>query len=918
MVLLWMFAVVVLSGAHIAPRLAAIMDPSLFTYAQTTVETWTPWQKEHALLPMASSFLINRLVWGVAPVLLLSFMLCNVRREALLLEPLPRGRSFSRKAVYTTTPSLPLYPVSCAGTGWGRLLWQEVIWQFSHIVRARGFCTGALIVLAMGLFSGFVHGVWHAEGPMVPRPEFILPLLNTTLFLIIAFIVAAMVGMVWRRDSVEGLDAMLDATPAPVWFRPFGRMLALVGVICGLTMLPGLAGTTITAFIAPASFSVVTPFLYQCLVTAPPLLELGLLALVLHACISRASIAYALSMLLTFFLVLNHELGLVNYPPLEVGIPAHLSLSGQTGWRPWLGYLLALDGYKLALCGVMAALAAAFAARGAGSRVQGLRSRIRGPVTLVSGTAFVAVAGLGWLLHSKLVAAGDYIESGAADHENALWEKHWLKTAGYYQVSGGRVTLDVQTASGRLSGDWTLQGVRASEGMLHAELPKAFILSSAEVDGKPANANIALDHMVLPLGDTTTAHDVRLRWTLPPPGWSSEGVPPWHGYGALWLSSFTAMPRLGLDPSRLLRAPTIRKTYGFKAAPILPGSMASVAADAVAPSGQWQWAVTHDGTPLATSGQPQTAPLSFAVGWAPFARTTRAGGLQVLYDGTREEDAKTIIEDALAMRRCVVRRLGLPVLLTTIVQWPRGLEVQGGVAETLVLPEAPYWDVAVQGTGRALRRAYIATVLARQALVNAASLRVAEGSGWWQAAVPGAIGLLCLGDVDGESALQQVLALEADHVAQALASVTAPVGDLAQADTAGWVSVYGPLAALGWTVRQLPEDFAAINQHIADGMSVEQAVGRHMSNPERQAAFGPPQAVDFVVGQNKKPVAQLFSWQAGEWVKQPQVPEMLRLQHRGGALVAAPARADVAPKGLFVAAAPAYQRTHPSPHLTKQ
>ena len=65
------------------------------------------------------------------------------------------------------------------------------------------------------------------------------------------------------------------------------------------------------------------------------MLELALLTLLVHTLIRRTGLAYATSMLLTFFLVLNHELGLVSYPPYEMAIPAHVALSALTGWAPW-------------------------------------------------------------------------------------------------------------------------------------------------------------------------------------------------------------------------------------------------------------------------------------------------------------------------------------------------------------------------------------------------------------------------------------------------------------------------------------------------------------------------------------------------------------------------------------------------------
>ena len=67
LMLLWMFAVVVLKGGHINPLLAASLDPSLFTFAQAQIETWSAAQKSQALLALTPGFWLNRALW-CAPI----------------------------------------------------------------------------------------------------------------------------------------------------------------------------------------------------------------------------------------------------------------------------------------------------------------------------------------------------------------------------------------------------------------------------------------------------------------------------------------------------------------------------------------------------------------------------------------------------------------------------------------------------------------------------------------------------------------------------------------------------------------------------------------------------------------------------------------------------------------------------------
>ncbi|MCF8997038.1 hypothetical protein GIV29_23460, partial [Pseudomonas carnis] len=342
LMLLWMFAVVVLKGGHINPLLAASLDPSLFTFAQAQVETWSAAQKSQSLLALTSGFWLNRLLWCAVPLLLLAVVLARTTRQGLM------GK---RSGAVLAEPPMRLanamtLPGPLVGSQWPRALWCEARWQARQVFARRIGWVALGLLLVMGVLSGFVHGVWHARGPMVPRADLTLPLLSSALFLVIAFIVAALVGLVCRRDDVEGIGAMLQATAAPAWLRLLGRVACVLLATLALALVPGLASLLVSAIAAPDSLAPGFVLVYQALVFAPPLMELAMLTVLVHALIRRSGLAYATSMLLTFFLVLNHELGLVSYPPYAMAIPAHVSVSLLTGWAPWVAFLAALDGWK--------------------------------------------------------------------------------------------------------------------------------------------------------------------------------------------------------------------------------------------------------------------------------------------------------------------------------------------------------------------------------------------------------------------------------------------------------------------------------------------------------------------------------------------------------------------------------------------
>ena len=209
----------------------------------------------------------------------------------------------------------------------------------------------------MGVGGAFVHIVLHADGPLLPRPGLIEPMLIEFFYLVIVFMVAAFVGVMARRDDRPGYGEIADATPAPLGSRVAGRALAAAAVTVVFALTPALAVWIVTLLAVPDTFSLSDPFLYFGLRLAPALLELCALVLLAHALIRHAGAAHAVGVICAFFIVVNHELGVTSYPPAEVGVPPSITLSEFSGWAPWLDYVLAAGLFKLAVAAAILALA---------------------------------------------------------------------------------------------------------------------------------------------------------------------------------------------------------------------------------------------------------------------------------------------------------------------------------------------------------------------------------------------------------------------------------------------------------------------------------------------------------------------------------------------------------------------------------
>ncbi|NCC94215.1 MAG: ABC transporter permease, partial [Opitutae bacterium] len=355
----WMVAMIVFKEGHADPFLVTLLDPSGFAEAEhQVVDQWTPHEKSTALLALTPALLWNRLIWGLFPLALLAFSIVRATRESLTLERGERYRPL--RTISTRRPAASLHGVHVGfinDPSWWRAMASESLWQVRQIVTRRvlWIAVGFLVLLAVA--AGFAHGVNHAYGPMVARAEYVSPVLLRTFYLIIVFMVAALVGLTARRDEQPGLSEMFDAAPAPGSIRLVGRSVAALIIAVTCSLIPAI-GAIITGLIFTKGTSFLLPILHQRTVLLPAILELAAITLLLHAVIRRSGTAHAASILAAFIMVVNFEVGLVNYPPHQIGRGVQIAVSGLTGFAPWAEKLLAGNAFKLALIVALLGLAA--------------------------------------------------------------------------------------------------------------------------------------------------------------------------------------------------------------------------------------------------------------------------------------------------------------------------------------------------------------------------------------------------------------------------------------------------------------------------------------------------------------------------------------------------------------------------------
>ncbi len=80
----------------------------------------------------------------------------------------------------------------------------EAGWQWRVSTRGSGIRVAMGLLLLASVLGSFVNFVGHSEGPLVPRPEALLPFQVEFVYMIMVFVVTGAVGVLMRPDGAPG------------------------------------------------------------------------------------------------------------------------------------------------------------------------------------------------------------------------------------------------------------------------------------------------------------------------------------------------------------------------------------------------------------------------------------------------------------------------------------------------------------------------------------------------------------------------------------------------------------------------------------------------------------------------------------------------------------------------------------------
>ncbi|MCG8504919.1 MAG: hypothetical protein MI755_09955 [Sphingomonadales bacterium] len=877
--LIWLIAVAVLNGAELAPGLASVIEPWGYAHVSRITDDWTIQEKMTRIVSMEGLLLANRLFWIFVPLAALGVALAGLRREDLLAEKAKKTPPKSG----AVSAAMVARPVRRAAQSWLIATFQEARWQSAQTLRKWGFWLTFGFVVIIGCASVYMQLLVRPDGPFYPYANTTpLVLLGATLGFVYMYI-SAITGMIVRRDERRGFQEIVDATPALLGVLVVGKAFAALAVTAVITLTTPIAIMLLTLD-APGGLQVFDPLVWGVLLMIPGNLQVCILAFLIHVFIRRAGTAYSLSIILALFAAINHENELISHPLVQFTVPVHAIISELMGWAPWLPHAFVGGLARLAVVGIFLALAWVLWRRGveAGMKERFALAfqRIPGGAGVVGAACLAVTAVTGAIIHRYTVELGRYTYMAEEYEEAATVEKAIDGNKGAFTIESGAASVFIDVGKTMAKSKMRLHGFVAKDGVLHGDLPHGARIVRAAVNGIDAELETVVDHFTMAAADCVdNGCIVDLELEVDGRYWPWDEVTTWLNSSSAWFRASDVLPSLGLDPTRYLRVPSVRKRFGLGPTPPTAPALALSPLNALAPGETWTWTVefSEKGVSTPLSGT-LDGPLDFAIGWRRNGEflLTEGDGLTVTHGPRRAQAASEILQDVADMRHCVADTLGTAPDIVTIGQAPRMIGDIALHGSFFWIPEDDGWDSRPEGPSRHLRRFDIGRAIAARALAYDARLRDEEGARWLTSGAAGWVAMSCVREANGAEAWRTVLNLKGYDITAELGATLTPVTRVSAALDDPWADVYMAYSTAVWAEQAgrgaAAEKVRAVAANMRAGGSAADAMRRALGGEVAGELLGPPSASNIVItGVNPDGSASFSArrwvWRNGGWVE---------------------------------------------------
>jgi ABC-type transport system involved in multi-copper enzyme maturation permease subunit len=385
-------------------NVAALLDPIGMSSFELLTRYWSVAEKNTRAVSLGGLLLANRILWSAA-----ALGLVGVTYALFRFRSAPPSLRLRRRAVEDEVPA-PAAPVAAADVAqsfdaraWWVQLTSTARMSFLHVVRQLPFAVIVVVgLINLGIAAAYAEVVFGQKA--WPVTYSIVEALEGQFTLFLVVLIALYAGeLVWRERELRA-DQVVDALPARTSATMLGKIGGLVLVEVALLLLLLVAGMAYQAAHGYFRFEVSLYATYLFGTVLPSLVQLTVLAVLIHVAVNQKYLAHALVILLFVLRSAAPAMGL-EHPLFQYARTGPLRYSDMNGFGPYVPGLVWTAAYWSGVAAFLGVVAYLAWVRGSETswrvRRRVARQRWRGPARTAAAAAVVlGVAAGGVLFHN--------------------------------------------------------------------------------------------------------------------------------------------------------------------------------------------------------------------------------------------------------------------------------------------------------------------------------------------------------------------------------------------------------------------------------------------------------------------------------------------------------------------------------------
>jgi ABC-2 type transport system permease protein len=392
-----------------------LADPFGFNGIREQKQSATAAMQNTNMIEFGGPLLLNRIVWPGLGIVLLILSYIRFNFEDFFSGK--RDKNLVKDGIINRNAVRPKVKTSFAGSYNRKTLLSLTKTELLNIVSDNYFW----IIIGCGLiFLGFVFSMGNSfySIPDFPRTVELLDIFNEVFLFFIFFIIIFYTGETVHRDRITRYAFINDSLPTPNWVLNGSRLLSLLVLGLGLSLVPMLMGIGVQLFKEFTQFNFPIYLLSVFGLILPRFLEMVVFSYVIHVVVNNKFAAHGIGITIWVALYFLHTTSVFNYNLLLYSYTPGYRISDMDGIGHMATPVAWFNVYWLVTAGLLVIVAALFYYRGVSStfkeRLQLAAERFNTQTRLI--IVILAVAFL--LLSSFIYYNVSYLNSYLTQSEN--------------------------------------------------------------------------------------------------------------------------------------------------------------------------------------------------------------------------------------------------------------------------------------------------------------------------------------------------------------------------------------------------------------------------------------------------------------------------------------------------------------------